>query len=67
MAGLQSELFRIGLSALWYSGVARLLEPLTRGRGDIARARRPEANVARAIAEASERSSNNLGRQDVSP
>jgi peptidoglycan/xylan/chitin deacetylase (PgdA/CDA1 family) len=35
MAGLQSELFRIGLSALWYSGVARLLEPLTRGRGTI--------------------------------
>ncbi len=35
MAGIQSELFRIGLSALWYSGVARALEPLTRGRGTI--------------------------------
>jgi peptidoglycan/xylan/chitin deacetylase (PgdA/CDA1 family) len=35
MAGLKSELFRIGLTALWYSGVARALEPLTRGVGTI--------------------------------
>lgn len=35
MAGLKSALFRAGLSALWYSGAARLLEPLTAGRGTI--------------------------------
>lgn len=35
MAGLKSELFRLGLSALWYSGVARMAEPLTRGVGTI--------------------------------
>ena len=28
-------LFRMGLSALWYSGIARALEPLTRGIGTI--------------------------------
>lgn len=35
MAGLKSELFRLGLSALWYSGVARLAEPFARGIGTI--------------------------------
>lgn len=35
MAGLKSDLHRMGLSALWYSGVARALEPLTRGLGTI--------------------------------
>lgn len=35
MSGLQSRLFRAGLSSLWYSGAARILEPLTRGVGTI--------------------------------
>jgi peptidoglycan/xylan/chitin deacetylase (PgdA/CDA1 family) len=46
MAGLQSELFRIGLSALWYSGIARLLEPLTRGRGTILMLHRVQPEAA---------------------
>lgn len=35
MAGLKSGLFRLGLSALWYTGAAKLLEPFTRGVGTI--------------------------------
>jgi peptidoglycan/xylan/chitin deacetylase (PgdA/CDA1 family) len=35
MAGIQSRLFRLGLSALWYSGAARILEPVTGGAGTI--------------------------------
>jgi peptidoglycan/xylan/chitin deacetylase (PgdA/CDA1 family) len=35
MSGVQSRLFRAGLSALWYSGTARMLEPLTGGAGTI--------------------------------
>lgn len=35
MAGLKSGLFRLGLSALWYSGVARAAERFTRGAGTI--------------------------------
>lgn len=35
MAGLKSQLFRSGLSALWFSGVARALEPWTAGCGAI--------------------------------
>lgn len=46
MAGLKSEIFRIGLSALWYSGVARLLEPLTGGRGTILMLHRVQPEAA---------------------
>jgi peptidoglycan/xylan/chitin deacetylase (PgdA/CDA1 family) len=35
MAGLRSQLFRSGLSALWFSGVARAISPLTAGKGAI--------------------------------
>src|SRR5437867_3324703 len=35
IAAVKSTLLRLGLSALWYSGVARLLEPVTRGLGTI--------------------------------
>jgi peptidoglycan/xylan/chitin deacetylase (PgdA/CDA1 family) len=35
MAGIKSQVFRFGLSALWYSGAARVLAPWTAGRGAI--------------------------------
>lgn len=35
MAGLKSQLFRSGLSALWFSGVARALSPWAAGKGAI--------------------------------
>jgi peptidoglycan/xylan/chitin deacetylase (PgdA/CDA1 family) len=35
MAGIKSQLFRSGLSALWFSGAARVLAPWTAGRGAI--------------------------------
>ena len=50
MIALKSQLFRAGLSALWYSGVARACERWTAGKGAILMLHRVQPLPARACA-----------------